>query len=79
MLGVMELPLLMRESGCAPDGTGREGPCRRGGLLLSVNGYVLSPVYLPGVTMPHQLRFYALTYPFGFSTNFVAEPASNSA
>ena len=28
---------------------------------------------------PHRLRFYALTYPFGFSTNFVAEPASNSA
>ena len=28
---------------------------------------------------PHQLWFYALTYPFGFSTNFVAEPASNSA
>lgn len=47
MLWVMELPLLMRESGCAPDGTGQEGPYRPGGLLLSVNGYVLSPVYLP--------------------------------
>jgi hypothetical protein len=28
---------------------------------------------------PRQLGCYALTYPFGFSTNFVAEPASNSA
>jgi len=70
-------------------GTIQEGPCHPGGLLHTVN----MPGVKGGAgdreastrwcllrnLRPHRLRFYALTYPFGFSTNFVAEPASNSA
>ena len=53
-------------------------------LLLTVNGLSQYAGVYGGArdresSGPRQLRFYALTYPFGFSTNFVAEPASNSA